>query len=83
MTSTDTATELWDTVRSILRDSLPGETYEMWFSKIEPTKVEDDFVELLAPNVLPGKAVVQIDKAVVVVVEETVTSVAKKTRSKK
>ncbi|MFP6900418.1 MAG: DnaA N-terminal domain-containing protein, partial [Opitutales bacterium] len=50
MTSTDTATELWDKVRSILHDSLPGETYEMWFSKIEPTKVDGDYVELLAPN---------------------------------
>ena len=50
MTPTDAANELWETVRSTLRDSLPGETYEMWFSKIEPTKVEDDFVELLAPN---------------------------------
>ncbi len=42
--------ELWDAVRSTLKDSLPGEAYEMWFSKIEPTKVEDDYVELLAPN---------------------------------
>ena len=50
MTSTDAATELWDAVRSTLRDSLPGETYDMWFSKIEPTKVEEDYVELLAPN---------------------------------
>ncbi|MBO94162.1 MAG: chromosomal replication initiator protein DnaA [Opitutales bacterium] len=50
MASTDTAMELWDTVRSTLKDSLPGETYEMWFSKIEPTKVEDGYVELLAPN---------------------------------
>lgn len=50
MTPTDSATELWDAVRSTLKDSLPGEAYEMWFSKIEPTKVEDDFVELLAPN---------------------------------
>jgi chromosomal replication initiator protein len=50
MTPTDAANELWETVRSTLRDSLPGETYEMWFSKIEPTKVEEDFVELLAPN---------------------------------
>ncbi len=50
LTSTDSATELWDAVRATLRDSLPGDTYEMWFSKIEPTKVEADFVELLAPN---------------------------------
>lgn len=50
MTSTNSANELWETVRSTLRDSLPGKTYEMWFSKIEPTKVEEDFVELLAPN---------------------------------
>jgi chromosomal replication initiator protein len=50
MATTDTATELWDAVRSTLRDSLPGETYEMWFSKIEPTKVTKDYVELLAPN---------------------------------